>query len=259
MIFYDNEPHNQGYMNLGDVDFFEHGRLVREDSIPGGYFVLYCEPDSEQEDNYLFGRCYIDVTDSWLAERVPRMQDESNEEYAVRCIDELGAYEFGYDFPYPVSWYSRGEVLGDLHDMCVLPSTEEFGKLRSEEPEEFSKVKTALEKFLEAGFMFTEAIAASEESRNGICDETRAALSSLIGKDYSGEEISNTDCYNAAMNTWLHAPNPLTYSGAADCLFVLSDLLSDVISPDDREALEDEAELFTRMQKKADNLSALSA
>lgn len=258
MIFYDNEPYNQGYSSYGDVNFFEHGRLVREDSVPGGYFVLYCEPDCDQEDNYLFGRCYIDVTDGWLAERVPRMQDESGEEYAVRCIDELGAYEFGYDFPYPVAWYSRGEVLGSLHDMCVSPCAEEFGKLRSEEPEEFSAVKTALEKFLEAGFMFTEAIV-SEESRNGICDETRAALSSLVGKNYSGKEISDTDCYNAAMNTWLQAPNPLTYSGAADCLFVLSDLLSDVISPDDREALEDEAEMFIRMQKKADNLSSLSA
>ena len=257
MIFYDNEPHNQGYMNLGDVDFFEHGRLVQEDSIPDGYFVLYCEPNCDHEDNYLFGRCYVDVTDNWLLERIPRLQYESGEEYAVRCIDELGAYEFGYDFPYPVAWYSRGEILGALHDMSVSLCIGKFADLRSEESEEFSLTKKALEQFLDTGSMFMEAILSEE--LDGLYRKCRTAIGSLIGKELSEDAVSNTDCFNAALNTWLHSQMPLTYSGAADSLQVLSDLLADVISPDDRDILVEKAAMFLDAQKKADNLSALSA
>ena len=257
MIFFDNEPYNQGYASYGDVDFFERGRLVREDSILDGYFVLYCEPDCSREDIYLFGRCYVDVTDNWLLELIPRLQYESDEEYAVRCIDELGAYEFGYDFPYPVSWYSRGEVLDALHDMSVSLCIGKFAALRSEESEELILAKRALEQLLDTGSMFMEAILSEE--LDGLYRKSRTAIGSLIGKELSEGAVSNTDCFNAALNTWLHSQMPLTYSGAADCLQVLSDLLADVISPDDRDILAEKADMFLDAQKKADNLSALSA
>ena len=130
MIFFDNEPYNQGYMSFGDVDFFERGRLVREDSIASCYHVIYCEPNPDQEDNFLFGLCYVDISDSWLSDRAPRLQEESGEEYAVRCVDEFGAAEFGSGWPWPVAFYSRAEVLSALRDMCVSPDYGGFPRLR---------------------------------------------------------------------------------------------------------------------------------
>ena len=117
----------------------------------------------------------------------------------------------------------------------------------------------AVEKMLEAGSRFDEAID-SEETRSMVCQSAREAISALLGRALTPNEVPDHDCFLAVTNTWLSTSNaPLTYSSAAEALSTLSDMLVDQISRDDVEVLSEKAGMFRKQQEKADNKSALIA
>lgn len=54
------------YVNYGDKDFFEHGRLIDAEHEDNVYDILCCNPYTDEPDLFQFGHCRVDVTDAWI-------------------------------------------------------------------------------------------------------------------------------------------------------------------------------------------------
>ena len=85
------------YINRGDVNFFEYGRLI-EDEGNGVYSVIVCDPFYDEEDSYAFSSVEVDVNDSWInKEAVERFSGEARDEmdYVLNILSYYGPQEFG--------------------------------------------------------------------------------------------------------------------------------------------------------------------
>lgn len=89
------------YVNCGDKDFFERGRLVDSEHSDSVMDILVCNPYSDEEDLYQFGECSVDITDDWIDKQAVMdflgMDSDSFNpiEYAIGCIDYYGMENFG--------------------------------------------------------------------------------------------------------------------------------------------------------------------
>ena len=89
------------YINYGDKDFFERGRLVDSEHSDSVIDVLVCNPYDDEEDLYQFGDCSVDVTDSWIDKQAVmdflgmNFETFNPVEYAIGCIDFYGMENFG--------------------------------------------------------------------------------------------------------------------------------------------------------------------
>lgn len=97
------------YINYGDKNFFERGRLVDSEHSDSVLDILVCDPYDDEEDLYQFGECSVDITDDWIDKQAVMdflgMDSDSFNpiEYALGCIDFYGMENFGatnytYDF-----------------------------------------------------------------------------------------------------------------------------------------------------------------
>lgn len=107
------------YVNYGDRDFFEHGRLVDAEHSDTEFSLLVCDPYEDEEDLYQFGDITIDVTDDWIDKKAVMsfigMTDETYDpiEYAIGCVDYYGIENFG-----PGYWYDwRHMRASDIKDI----------------------------------------------------------------------------------------------------------------------------------------------
>ena len=88
------------FVNYGDVDFFESGRLVEKGDSNTEFRVLYCEPIySWHVELYFFADCTVDISDSWIErEKVESFcgctADTDPVWFALGCIDYYGAENF---------------------------------------------------------------------------------------------------------------------------------------------------------------------
>ena len=89
------------YINYGDCNFFEYGVLVDSEHSDTEIQILYCRPYDDAEDQYLFGDCTVDITDSWIEKEKVMSYVGMTEEtynpiwYAIGCIDYYGIENFG--------------------------------------------------------------------------------------------------------------------------------------------------------------------
>jgi len=97
------------YVNHGNKDFFEHGRLVDAEHEENVIHILCCEPYQDEEDKFQFGECTVDVTDSWINRksvmRFIGMSEEAYDpvEFALGCVDyyswdNFGAMDYGCSY-----------------------------------------------------------------------------------------------------------------------------------------------------------------
>lgn len=104
------------YKNYGDVNFFENGILLQEEE-ENVYNIIYCQPDSDEENNFLFANVIVDITDSWIDKdevcKYSGLRDYSidytEEEkalFAIACVSYYGAENFG-----DTSWKKKNEVI----------------------------------------------------------------------------------------------------------------------------------------------------
>lgn len=98
------------YLNYGDVDFFEHGRLVDDQSSDTEIKILACEPYSDTEDLYQFGNCVVDFTDTWIDRDAVMTFIGMTEEdfdpvrFALGCMDYYSWDNFGADHYFAYNW-----------------------------------------------------------------------------------------------------------------------------------------------------------
>lgn len=91
------------YVNYGDKNFFEYGRLVDSEYSSTVFDILVCDPYlNEDDDNlYWFAECQVDITDDWIDKKAVMscigMTDKSYDPilFAVGCIDYYGTADFG--------------------------------------------------------------------------------------------------------------------------------------------------------------------
>lgn len=89
------------FVNYGDYDFFECGRLVDADHSDTEFEILYCEPYSDMEDHYIFAKLYVDITEDWIDKKavcdfigIDKPEDDPIE-FALGCIDYYPIENFG--------------------------------------------------------------------------------------------------------------------------------------------------------------------
>lgn len=108
------------YINYGDKNFFERGRLVDSEHSDSVLDILVCDPYDDEEDLYKFGECSVDITDSWIDKQAVMdflgMDSDSFNpiEYALGCIDFYGIENFGacnYTYDY---MHMRKEDIKDI-------------------------------------------------------------------------------------------------------------------------------------------------
>ena len=55
------------FVSYGDKNFMDGGILIKKDStFKTAFYILRCDPISDTEGMYRFGRLYVDISDSWL-------------------------------------------------------------------------------------------------------------------------------------------------------------------------------------------------
>lgn len=55
------------FVSYGDKNFMDGGILIQKDSVTNtAFYMLRCDPVSDTEGMYRFGRLYVDLSDSWL-------------------------------------------------------------------------------------------------------------------------------------------------------------------------------------------------
>lgn len=97
------------YINYGDKDFFEHGRLVDVEHEENVLRILCCEPYPDDPGRFQFGECEVDVTDSWIKkEKVMAFIGMTEKTYdplwfALGCLDyyswdNFGAADYGWSY-----------------------------------------------------------------------------------------------------------------------------------------------------------------
>lgn len=97
------------YVNYGDKDFFEYGRLVDAEHEENVYDILCCNPYPDEPGQFQFGHCRVDVTEPWIdQETVMGFIGMAREAYdparfALGCVDyyswdNFGAADYGCSY-----------------------------------------------------------------------------------------------------------------------------------------------------------------
>ena len=98
------------YVNRGDVDFFEGGRLV-EDLGDGVFSIITCDFIYDAgDDAYLFAHVEVDVNDSWIdRDAVISFAGEPEDDmmFALDALSYYGPQEFGD----PGEQMTRAEII----------------------------------------------------------------------------------------------------------------------------------------------------
>lgn len=114
------------YINKGDVDFFEHGRLVDSEHSDTEFQILYCEPYSDTENLYMFGDVTVDITDmeneryevqvfaDLPKKRIDEMTEEERIDYALAMIEYHGLENFSPYMPYMDYRHATREDICDV-------------------------------------------------------------------------------------------------------------------------------------------------
>lgn len=95
------------WINYGDVDFFEYGTLVHQESETE-FRILRCLPYSDHEDMFQFADLHVDISDTWIDRAAVEKYADLNREtssagYAVACTDyysweNFGAVNYAWDW-----------------------------------------------------------------------------------------------------------------------------------------------------------------
>ena len=98
------------YVNRGDVNFFEGGRLV--ENLGNGLFsIITCDFIYDAgDDAYLFAHVEVDTTDDWIDRDAVESfagAPEDDEMFALDALSYYGPYEFGD----PGEQLTRAEVI----------------------------------------------------------------------------------------------------------------------------------------------------
>ena len=89
------------YINYGDKDFFEYGRLVDAEHEEDICDILCCNPYLDEPDKFQFGHCRVDVTDTWIDRKAVMafigMSEETYDpiQFALGCVDYYSWDNFG--------------------------------------------------------------------------------------------------------------------------------------------------------------------
>lgn len=99
------------YINYGDKNFFEYGRLVDTEHEENICDLLCCNPYTDEPDLFQFGHCRVDATDTWIDRKAVMdfigMTEEDYDlaQFALGCVDyyswdNFGAADYGgsYDW-----------------------------------------------------------------------------------------------------------------------------------------------------------------
>lgn len=110
------------FMNYGDHNFFESGRLVSVwvnddntvDENGSEYHVLYCQPFCDAE-MYAVADCFIDINDTWIDKTAVESFGGVRKEkeplyYALACIDYYGAENFNGGYSMTVDAENENDI-----------------------------------------------------------------------------------------------------------------------------------------------------
>lgn len=107
------------YKNYGDVNFLEYGILVEEEKENEIYNMIICRPYSDVENKYIYGLCYVDITDNWIEkDKVMNyigMTEENFEpiQFAIGCTEYYSLEDFGLFG----NDYTKEEILQDMEEL----------------------------------------------------------------------------------------------------------------------------------------------
>lgn len=111
------------YRNYGDKNFFEYGVLVDDEHSDTEYDILWCMPFSDKEGMFLYAKCRVDISDSWI-DRDTVMQycgiDENSFDpiqFAISCIDYYGVENFSD--PYDGYEHDREYIKNRLKNFLI--------------------------------------------------------------------------------------------------------------------------------------------
>lgn len=106
--------------SFGDKNFLDGGILLWKDPVCNtAFYLLRCDPFSDCDDRFRFGRLYVDISDSWIDRDTVMdfigMTKEtfSPEAFAVGCTDYYSWEEFGVDqnfFGFPWNDASEADI-----------------------------------------------------------------------------------------------------------------------------------------------------
>lgn len=107
------------YKNYGDVNFLEYGLLVEEEKKNEIYKMIICRLYSDKENKYIYGSCYVDITDSWIEKNEVMdyigMSEENFEpiQFAIGCIEYYSLEYFGLFG----NDYTKEEIIEDMEEL----------------------------------------------------------------------------------------------------------------------------------------------
>lgn len=114
------------WINYGDVDFFEYGTLVHQESETE-FRILRCLPYSDHEDMFQFADLHVDISDTWIDRAAVEKYADLNREttpsgYAVACTDyysweNFGAVNYSWDWQH----MTRKEIMEILTGYGIDP------------------------------------------------------------------------------------------------------------------------------------------
>lgn len=116
------------YVNYGDKNFFEHGRIVDAEHEEDVIHILCCEPYPDEADRFQFGECAVDVMDSWIDQKAVMRFIGMNEEtydpvrFALGCVDYYSWDNFGaMDYGCSYNWQDvdRENILKELRHYLI--------------------------------------------------------------------------------------------------------------------------------------------
>lgn len=115
------------YKNYGDKNFLEYGILVEEEKENEIYNMIICRPYSDKENKYIYGLCYVDITDSWIEKNEVMdyigMSEENFKpiQFAIGCTEYYGLENFGLFFNDYTKGYTKEEIIEDMEEIksCI--------------------------------------------------------------------------------------------------------------------------------------------
>lgn len=104
------------YINYGDRNFFEHGRLADAEHSDTDIALLVCDPYDGEDDLYQFGDITVCTDDSWIdRDAVMSCIGMAEEDYdpvlfAIGCADYYGIENFGPGYGYDWQHMHRADI-----------------------------------------------------------------------------------------------------------------------------------------------------
>ena len=117
------------YINYGDRNFFELGRLVDSEHSDTCFDIIICNPYYEENENgellYQFAECYVDINDTWINKEDTMSYIGMTEDnfdpilYALGCIDYYGFGNFGGTDYYYGNVLTKKEICNILKNRFI--------------------------------------------------------------------------------------------------------------------------------------------